>query len=328
MSEADVREDVLVPLLSALGYRTGTAYDIRRELSLRYPKQSLGRKQEARDPGLRGRADYVLKVNGDLSWVLEAKSPVSDILPDDVDQAWTYACHPEVRAAYFALCNGRELKIFDSLGSPESRAVLHLEYGEFGPRFAEVLHVLGPQAIERQIALRATNRGLPLGPGLGSLAQIASGLVKYFELGKPGVVNPHIQTIVLGGTVERDEAGFIVVHLDTQAPLPGLQAINDRIGFWGVDLRSQRRTLPVDPNEPLELRGSMAFTIPEGETLPILGTGNTLTLPRDLACNVELIATGVLEGSRFHGQWTSTMEINPTTLPPITLAGYFFVRIV
>lgn len=103
-SESDVREDVLVPLLSELGYRTGSQYDIRRELTLRYPKQSLGRKQHDRDPVLRGRADYILRVNGELSWMLEAKSPVGGIKADAIEQAWTYTTHPEVRAAYFVLC--------------------------------------------------------------------------------------------------------------------------------------------------------------------------------------------------------------------------------
>lgn len=328
MSEADVREDVLVPLLAALGYRTGTDYDIRRELSLRYPKQSLGRKQEDRDPVLRGRADYVLKVNGELSWVLEAKSPVSDIQQDEIEQAWSYATHAEVRAAYFALSNGRELVVFDSFATPESRELLRIKYGDLEARFGEILHVLGPAAIERQIALRATSRGVPLGPGLGSIAQIASGLIKYSEPGKPDSMHPHMQTIVLGGTVERNDSGRIVVHLDTQAPLPGMQAINERIGFKGVDLRTDRTVLPLATDEPLKLCGSMAFTIPAGETLTMPGTARALTLPTDFNCESDLLAFGVLEGARFHGTWSGSLSIKLPGIPVVPLSGTFFVRLV
>lgn len=328
MSEADVREDVLVPLIAALGYRTGTNYDIRREFSLRYPRQSLGRKQEARDPVLRGRADYILKVNGQLSWILEAKSPVSDIQLDEVEQAWTYACHPEVRAAYFALCNGRELRVFDSMADPESRELLRVGYADFGTRFGEILHVLGPEAIERQIAVRSANRGMPLGPGLGSVAQVASGLIRYYEPGRPGVIHPHLQTIVLGGAVERDEEGFVIAHLDTQAPLPGMQAINERIGFKGVDLRSSRSVLPLASDEPLELRGSMAFTIPAGESLMIPGSSKSIQLPFDLSCESQMVGTGVLDAGRFHGTWIGSLVMNAGALPTTPLAGTFFVRLV
>jgi hypothetical protein len=328
MSESDVREDVLVPLLRALGYQTGSKYDIHRELTLRYARQSLGRKQEARDPVLRGRADYVLKVNGQLSWVLEAKSPVADVQRDQVEQAWTYACHPEVRAAYFALCNGRELLVFDSLAAPESRELLRVRYEDFGERFREVLHVLGPDAIEKLIALRSANRGVPLGLGLGSVAQIASGLIRYFEPGKPGVTHQHLQTIVLGGTVERDEEGFVIAHLDTQAPLPGMQAINERIGFKGLDLRSNRSVLPLASDEPLELRGKMMFTIPAGETLLLPGHSSAIVLPVDLSCESEMVGIGVLEAGRFHGTWNGAMTVNAGALPATPLSGTFFFRLV
>jgi Type I restriction enzyme R protein N terminus (HSDR_N) len=328
MSESDVREDVLVPLLSALGYRTGSQYDIRRELTLRYPRQSLGRKQQDRDPVLRGRADYVLRVNGELSWVLEAKSPVADIQADEIEQAWTYATHPEVRAAYFVLCNGKDLLVFDSFVPPDAREVLRLKYEELDQRFNEVLHILGPAAIERQIALRAANRGVPLGPGLGSVAQIASGLIKYFEPSKSDAVHPNIQTIVVGGTVERDESGFIVVHIDTQAPLPGMQEINDRIGFSGIDLRSNATSLPTASDAPIELHGSLAFTIPAGERLTLPGAPTTFTVPVNFECESQMVATGVLESGKFHGTWRGTMLIKGSGLPSMPLSGSFFVRLV
>ena len=50
MGEADVREEVLAPLVRSLGYRTGGEHDVIREQSLRYPKIFLGRKNPAKDP--------------------------------------------------------------------------------------------------------------------------------------------------------------------------------------------------------------------------------------------------------------------------------------
>jgi len=73
MNEADVREDVAMPLLAKLGYAFGTASDIVREKTLEYPNDLLGRRKKS-DPPLRGRADYILTVLGAGSWTLEIKA--------------------------------------------------------------------------------------------------------------------------------------------------------------------------------------------------------------------------------------------------------------
>ena len=112
MGEADVREEVLAPLVRLLGYRTGTKFDIIRKQSLRYPKVFLGRKNPTKDAELRGKADYLLEVAGRARWVLEAKAPGIEIDIDSIEQAWTYANHADVRVVYFALCNGLELQVF------------------------------------------------------------------------------------------------------------------------------------------------------------------------------------------------------------------------
>jgi hypothetical protein len=84
MNEADVREDVIAPLLHRLGYSSGSNYDIIREQLLRYPRQFLGRKDAKKDPELRGKADYVLEIEKRLTWVVEAKPPSTPIRIDDV----------------------------------------------------------------------------------------------------------------------------------------------------------------------------------------------------------------------------------------------------
>ncbi|MBU6475326.1 MAG: hypothetical protein KGQ70_05120, partial [Alphaproteobacteria bacterium] len=42
LSEADIREEIVAPLLKSLGYRSGTENNIIREQTLRYPHISLG----------------------------------------------------------------------------------------------------------------------------------------------------------------------------------------------------------------------------------------------------------------------------------------------
>ncbi len=97
-------EGIIAPLLQKLGYRKGTHNHIIRELSLKYPRQSLGRKKKT-DPRLRGSADYICEVQGEkgtIRWVIEAKSPSNKIDdPNGLSQAWSYANHPEVKAIYY-----------------------------------------------------------------------------------------------------------------------------------------------------------------------------------------------------------------------------------
>ena len=45
MNEADIREEIIAPLLRHLGYRSGTDHNIIREQPLSYPKSFLGRKK-------------------------------------------------------------------------------------------------------------------------------------------------------------------------------------------------------------------------------------------------------------------------------------------
>jgi hypothetical protein len=79
LNEADVRAEIIDPLLRLLGYRAGaTDSKIIREQSLllRYDKASLDRKNQKSDLVLRGRADYICEVDNSIRWVIEAKPPV------------------------------------------------------------------------------------------------------------------------------------------------------------------------------------------------------------------------------------------------------------
>lgn len=114
-NETDVREEIASPFLAVLGYKRGTCNDIARELVLTYERQFLGTKKPT-DPPLRGRADYVLTVIGAGRWVLETKAPNEPIDGDAIEQAMTYARHPEVSASYSVVLNGVRLTVADQLG--------------------------------------------------------------------------------------------------------------------------------------------------------------------------------------------------------------------
>ncbi len=148
-NETDVREEIISPLLRHLGYRAQSSANIVREQSLRYPRAFLGRKNPLRDPPLRGRADYILEVQGPIRWTIEAKPPTAPISLDDIDQAYTYACHPEVRAVLFAIVNGTELRVYQTNRGPEAAPMLALEYGDISRAMQRIENLLGPEAVRR-----------------------------------------------------------------------------------------------------------------------------------------------------------------------------------
>ena len=149
LNETDIREEVITPLVRALGYRSGTKNNIIREQSLRYPRIFLGRKKKNKDPVLRGIADYILEVDNSVRWVIEAKAPDVEIDLDSIEQAYTYANHPEVRAVYFVLSNGKHLNVYHTHSAPGSDPLLSITYEEFNDKFQIISNVLSPESIKR-----------------------------------------------------------------------------------------------------------------------------------------------------------------------------------
>ncbi|MEL4429651.1 hypothetical protein [Shewanella mangrovisoli] len=107
--EDSVREEIIVPILKALGYEASKPYKIIRSKGLEHPFVSVGsaRKNITCIP------DYLFEVDDRYAWVLEAKGPGENILSGKhVEQAYSYAIHSEIRVPLFALCNGREFVLF------------------------------------------------------------------------------------------------------------------------------------------------------------------------------------------------------------------------
>ena len=101
--EDSVREEIIVPIIKGLGYSANKPNQIIRSRSLLHPYVSIGSKRK----NIYIVPDYLFEVNDKVAWVLDAKSPSeSTIKSVHVEQAYSYAIHSEVRANYFALCNG------------------------------------------------------------------------------------------------------------------------------------------------------------------------------------------------------------------------------
>ncbi|MCA6072800.1 MAG: type I restriction enzyme HsdR N-terminal domain-containing protein [Endomicrobium sp.] len=117
--ENSVREIIVVPILKELGY---SDENIIRSKTLRHPFLKIGSKKRP----VNLVPDYVLRVGDSFACVLEAKAPNQKIIDNEnVEQAYSYAAHPEIRSLYFALCNGIEFSLYRT--SDSSSPILYFD---------------------------------------------------------------------------------------------------------------------------------------------------------------------------------------------------------
>jgi len=105
--EDSVREVIILPILTALGY---FGANIVRSKSLEHPFLKIGSNKKI---PIKLIPDYCLKVENNFAWVLDAKSPEKNLNDVNIiEQVYSYSSHPEIRSTYFAICNGIEFSLF------------------------------------------------------------------------------------------------------------------------------------------------------------------------------------------------------------------------
>jgi hypothetical protein len=309
-NESDVREEVIAPLLRRLGYRSGSANNIIREQFLRYPRLSLGLRNPKKDPELRGKADYILEVDKRHRWVIEAKGAEVTISDNDIEQAWTYANHPEVRALYFVLCNGRILLIHKTAHGPGAAAVLSLTYEQLQSvdGFQCLANLLGPEALVRDFPEIKIDVGVPIVPGLRSVARITNGVIRYEKNSLELPFLNELHTSIQEGAVERDDAGRLVVFVKTLAPSRSLQEFNERLGLSTFELVSESTRLSTDAQRPSVFVYDNRIILPAGERILDLRTWTQVEIPFNLTCDLKARAEGSFEKGMVSGIFTTDMQ--------------------
>lgn len=163
--EDSVREELIVPLLAALGYSASSPYRIIRSKKLDHPFVYFGTVRK----GISIIPDYLLERDGQYAWILDAKGPSENIdTGKNVEQAYAYAMHRDVRVPLYALCNGHKLVVFHV---SQSLPVIDVRLQEIADIWPMVLGILGCRS--------AWPNGLPPGfrPDMG-LALLKAGLTQ------------------------------------------------------------------------------------------------------------------------------------------------------
>jgi len=109
--EDSVREELLLPLIKAMGYSYKGRYKIVRSRTLQHPFTMIGAKKYK----ISIFPDYILECDEKCVCVIEAKAPSESLDNEEcIGQAYSYAVHKEVAAKYYVLCNGREFRLYST----------------------------------------------------------------------------------------------------------------------------------------------------------------------------------------------------------------------
>jgi DNA modification methylase len=136
--EDSVREELIKPILDALGYSASGKYKIIRSKALQHPFVNIGSQKRK----INLIPDYLFEIEKKYGWVLDAKAPEEDIRTgENVEQIYSYSIHPEINVNIFALCNGREFIVFKI---NEERPILSFHLSEIDKYCNKLESILSP----------------------------------------------------------------------------------------------------------------------------------------------------------------------------------------
>lgn len=304
MNETDVRETIVRPLIERLGYRQGTAANIITEKTLRYERAFLGRKNLKKDPPLIGRADYICEVVSFGRWVVEVKAPAESISQDAVEQAHTYASHPEIAATFFLVTNGRTFRLYET--SKLLEPALAWDYEDEDDNLLRLFNVLSPAAFRRRAKLTLVDPGMPLGIGLASRLRIIGGTVTYEEhkgshpFLQAGSLNG-MALPVTGGYVIRGDDKRIVGHLKMAKVAAGPWDFNKMLGISDdYDFYTAADYISTDSQRPNIFQNLVSNVVPFGTRMGLPGLGN-FPLPMEISSIAFTEAVGYVHDEKFVG---------------------------
>lgn len=304
MNETDVREVIVRPLLGRLGFRHGTQANIRTEVALKYDRAFLGRKNPAKDPPLRGRADYICEAISYGRWVVEVKAPSETLSLDDAQQAHSYSAHPEINATHFLLTNGRlfQLYVVGDLKAP----LLEWSYEQTDGQMMTIFNILGYEAIKKLAGILKADILKPLGKGLSSSLRIVGGTVTYGEHQSDhplmdGNALTGMAGAVTGVGVRRLEDGRIEATVAVRSPYQQLAELNRLAGLEDFVFLSADEFVSTDRENPTVFQNVVEGRLAPGARFKLMAGGPEMLLPIGFSFVVFTQATGFVQDDQFRG---------------------------
>lgn len=140
--EDSVREEIIAPILKRLGYRATGVNRIERSKNLIHPFVMIGSKQYS----VSIIPDYTLYIDIEPVLILEAKAPSEEIIKSvHVEQAYSYAIHPEIKVKHFALCNGKKLILYST---NQWNPVIDIDIDQIDKKWETVEKAMSPKYLQ------------------------------------------------------------------------------------------------------------------------------------------------------------------------------------
>lgn len=156
--EDAVREEIIAPLLRVMGYKATGLNRIIRSKRLTHPFVALGTTQHR----ISLVPDYLLIADDRPAWILDAKSPKESVLDASHEaQAYSYVCNREVRADWYAVCNGREFAAFH-VGDMSPQPRLHFKVEALKENWDSLWGALAPEAVHQHPRANSKDFGIHL----------------------------------------------------------------------------------------------------------------------------------------------------------------------
>ena len=214
--EDSVREEIVVPIIKGLGYSANKPNQIIRSRSLIHPFVSIGSQKKK----IYIIPDYLFEVNEKPTWILDAKSPSESIIKSkNVEQAYSYAMHPEVRARFFSLCNGKEFILFSV---DDFKPLMHFQIQELPLFWENMKAILSPKNIFSKSSLEYKK---DLGLHLKRLGFDKNTILVFPQIPITGItqLDNDMFTINVGGATLNDTTYVATFdfHLDVLKQLKG-----------------------------------------------------------------------------------------------------------
>ncbi len=141
--EDSVRELILTPMISRLGYLPTGRHKVIRSKTVKHPFIRVG----TRNYPVTLVPDYTFLCEEKPIFVLDAKGPNESVLDNDhVRQVYSYAIHPEIKCKEFGLCNGRQLAVYHT---DKNKPLLVVDFEEFNSRWADIEKYLLPKFLTK-----------------------------------------------------------------------------------------------------------------------------------------------------------------------------------
>lgn len=259
--EDSVREELILPIIKALGYKASGDSRVIRSKTLTHPFVSIG--SQPRKISIV--PDYVFLSNDRPYWILDAKAPNEKVTKSmHVEQAYSYAIHPEIRAEMYALCNGNEFVLYSIR---ELHPILRFSLKDIDNHWEKLFRMLNPD-------IKANPNVLNYAPDFGIHIR-KMGLVKDGSFSAPAINTKFISRL--------SERSYTCI-----STIPGDIDMAISLDFNKKTFKQLLKVLPSEQASKIkQALGQQPFHISFSENDPDVKFGITSNISNEIHHNAE-----------------------------------------